>query len=68
MFMKDYILLVWPGDDNIHMKPIWIALASSDSMLSTISEHFQQIRVLYLIPMSETRIVLEFPLDLNGPL
>jgi hypothetical protein len=39
MFMKD-ILLVRPGDEEIHLKPVWVALALLDPVLLTTSEHF----------------------------
>jgi hypothetical protein len=41
------------------VKPMWVALALSDPVLSTTSKHFQQIRVQYFMPTSKTRTVLE---------
>jgi hypothetical protein len=35
---EGYVLLV-PGDDDIHVKLVWVALALSNHVLSTISKH-----------------------------
>jgi hypothetical protein len=42
---EGYMLLVRHGDEEIHVKPVWVALALSDPMLSSSSERFQHIRV-----------------------
>jgi hypothetical protein len=56
---EGYMLLVWPSDEEINAKPVWVALALSDPMLSSSSERFQQIRVQYFMPKSKMRVVLE---------
>jgi hypothetical protein len=35
-----YMLLIGPGDEEIHGKPVWVALALSDPVLLSTSEHF----------------------------
>jgi hypothetical protein len=56
---EGYMLLVRPGDEEIHVKPVWVALALSDPVLSISSKRFQHIRVQYFMPTSKTRAVLE---------
>jgi hypothetical protein len=34
------MLLIRPSDDDIHMKPVWVALALSDLVLSISNEYF----------------------------
>jgi len=56
---EGYMLLVRPGDEEIHVKPVWVALALSDPVLSSSSERFQQMRIQYYMPTSKTRAVLK---------
>jgi hypothetical protein len=56
---EGYMLLVRPGDEEIHVKPMWVALALLDPMLSSSSERFQYIRVQYFMATSKTRAMLE---------
>jgi hypothetical protein len=39
------MILIQPGDEEIHVKPLWIALALLDPVLLSTSEHFQCIRI-----------------------
>jgi hypothetical protein len=56
---EGYMLLARLGDEEIHVKPMWVALALSDPVLSSSSERFQHIRVQYFMPTSKMRAVLE---------
>ena len=47
---EGYMILVRPGDEEIHVKPVWVALALSYPMLSSSSECFQHIKVQYFMP------------------
>jgi hypothetical protein len=53
------MLLIRIGDEEIHIKPMWVVLALSDPVLSNTSEHFQQIKVQFFMPTSKSRTVLE---------
>ena len=53
---EGYMLLLRPNDEKIHVKPVWIALALLDLVLTSFSECFQHIRVQYFML---TRAMLE---------
>jgi hypothetical protein len=55
---EGYVLLIRPGD-KAHPKPVWVALALSNPVLTSISEHFQKIKIQYFMPTSKTRAVQE---------
>jgi hypothetical protein len=55
---EGYMLLVRPGDEEIHVKPVWVALALSDLVFSSSNERFQHIKVQYFMPTSKTRAML----------
>ena len=56
---EGYMLLLRPGDDGLHPKPVWLALALSDPRLSSTSEHYQHIQVQYFTPIKKDRSVQE---------
>jgi hypothetical protein len=55
---KGYMLLIRPGDEA-HPKPVWVALALSNPVLTSTSEYFQKIKVQYFMPTSKTRAIQE---------
>jgi hypothetical protein len=52
------MLLICPGDET-NLKPVWVALAVSDPVLTSSSEYFQKIKVQYFTLTLKSRIVQE---------